>query len=100
MLFILKGWKLKLFLMHSQWKLLILQTVRWKVVLSPTATLNIDFILSEDLLQNRKSLRALAEACDRYQIRDRAGAAIASAVLVDFAMITPDKYKVLLIRTS
>ena len=34
-------------------------------------------------------MRSLAEACDRYHISDRAGAAIASAVLVDFGMIIP-----------
>ncbi|KAB7504140.1 hypothetical protein Anas_12113 [Armadillidium nasatum] len=41
--------------------------------------------------QNRRELRTLAEACDRYQISDRAGAAIASSVLVDFGLITRDK---------
>ena len=38
---------------------------------------NIDFVPSKDLLQNQRSLQALAEACDRYHINDRAGAAIA-----------------------
>ena len=33
----------------------------------------------------------LAEMCDRYQISDRAGAAIASATLVDLGVITQDK---------
>ncbi|KAL7631030.1 UNVERIFIED_CONTAM: hypothetical protein RMT77_018684 [Armadillidium vulgare] len=41
--------------------------------------------------QNRRELRTLAEACDRYQISDSAGAAIASSVLVDFGLITRDK---------
>ena len=52
---------------------------------------DIDFVPSEDLLQNRKSLRALAEASDRYHINGGAGAAIAAAVLVEFDMIAPDK---------
>ncbi|KAB7499691.1 hypothetical protein Anas_12324 [Armadillidium nasatum] len=41
--------------------------------------------------QNRRELRTLAEACDRYQISERARAAIASSVLVDFDLITRDK---------
>ncbi|KAB7501077.1 hypothetical protein Anas_11653 [Armadillidium nasatum] len=41
--------------------------------------------------QNRRELQTLAEACDRYQISDRSGAAIASSVLVDFGFITRDK---------
>ena len=38
-----------------------------------------------------KKFGALAETCDRYHISDRASAAIASVVLVDFNMITPDR---------
>ena len=52
---------------------------------------DIDFVPSEELSQNRKSLGAIAEACDRYHISDKAGAAFTSAVLIDFVMIMPNK---------
>ena len=41
----------------------------------------------EDIGQNRTRLPKTAEACDRYLIGDRAGAAIASAVLVDYGIV-------------
>ena len=37
---------------------------------------------------NRTRLPKTAEACDRYLVSDRAGAAIASAVLTDYGLIT------------
>ena len=40
--------------------------------------------------QNRTRLPKTAEACDRYLVGDRAGAAIASAVLVDYGIVNED----------
>ena len=44
----------------------------------------------EDRAQNRTALANLARACDRYNISDRAGAAVASAALKDFGLISSD----------
>lgn len=46
--------------------------------------------LVENVLQNRTKLTKTAEACDRYMVSDRAGAAIASAVLTDYGIIHED----------
>ena len=46
--------------------------------------------LLESVIQNRTRLPKTAEACDRYLVGDRAGAAIASAVLVDYGIIRED----------
>lgn len=40
--------------------------------------------LDNPFQQNRKPLKNLACACDRFQISDRAGAAIATSVLEDW----------------
>ncbi|KAI6656229.1 hypothetical protein LOD99_1562 [Oopsacas minuta] len=41
--------------------------------------------------RNHNQLRNLAIMCDRYQISDRAGAAIANAVLQDYGIITQEE---------
>ena len=41
--------------------------------------------------RNHNKLRNFAIMCDRYQISDRAGAAIANAVLQEYGIITPMK---------
>ena len=38
--------------------------------------------------------------CDRYQISDRAGAAIANAVLQDYGIITPDEDSLIIDRNK
>ena len=40
--------------------------------------------------QMRKKLSKLAKICDRYGSTDRAGTAIATAVLEDFGIVTKD----------
>ena len=47
--------------------------------------------LKEDCSQNRTKLPKTAEACDRYLVSDRAGAAIVSGVLRDYGIISEDK---------
>ena len=47
-------------------------------------------IMVENSSQNRTRLPKTAEACDRYLVSDRAGAAIASAVLRDYGIITEE----------
>ena len=44
--------------------------------------------LIEDSQQNRQSLKNLALMCEKYQISDRAVAAIGSATLKDFGVVT------------
>ena len=44
--------------------------------------------LIEERQQNRQSLKNLAVMCERYQISDRAAAAIGSATLKDFGVVT------------
>ena len=44
--------------------------------------------LIEDSQQYRQSLKNLAMICERYQISDRAAAAIGSTTLKDFGIIT------------
>ena len=44
--------------------------------------------LKENFKQNRTKLPKTAEACDRYLVSDRAGAAIARGVLKDYGIIT------------
>ena len=41
--------------------------------------------------QNRMALSTLAMACERFHVRDRIGATIASAVLIDYGLITSDQ---------
>ena len=45
----------------------------------------------KDSMKHRKRLRAPPKACDRFQVRDGAGVAIASAVLTYFSIVTSDK---------
>jgi hypothetical protein len=40
--------------------------------------------------QMRQKLSTLAQSCDRYGVSDRAGAAIATSVLQDFGIVTPE----------
>lgn len=49
-----------------------------------------DFVIPEKVKvkQNRMILRNLAKECDRWGVSDRAGAAIANAVLIDAGIIT------------
>ena len=47
-------------------------------------------MMKENSSQNRTRLPKTAEACDRYLVSDRAGAAIASAVLRDYGIITEE----------
>lgn len=42
-------------------------------------------------IRNHDQLRNFAIMCDRYQISDRAGAAIVNTVLQDYGIITPDE---------
>ena len=41
--------------------------------------------------QNRMPLSTLTMACERFHVSDKIGAAIASAVLVDYGLITSDQ---------
>ena len=50
--------------------------------------------------RNHYQLRNLAVMCDRYQISDRAGAAIANAVLQDYGIITPDENSLIIDRNK
>ena len=51
-----------------------------------------EFIAESDKTpQNRMSLPTLAMTCERFHVSDRVGAAIASAVLVDYGIITADR---------
>ena len=50
--------------------------------------------------RNRHRLRNLAIMRDKYQISDRAGAAIANAVLQDYGIITPDENNLIFIETT
>ena len=59
---------------------------------SGEATDNEEFIPESNFIpQNRMRLPTLAMACERFQVSDRAGAAIASAVLVNYGVITADQ---------
>ena len=59
---------------------------------SGEATDNEEFIPESNFTpQNRMPLPTLAMACERFQVSDRAGAAIASAALVDYGEITADQ---------
>ena len=50
-----------------------------------------EFIPASDTTpQNRTPLPTLAMACERFHVSDRVGAAIASAALVDYGIITAD----------
>ena len=40
----------------------------------------------EEITKNKKSLTNLAHACDRYNITDRAGAAVTTAALKDIGI--------------
>ena len=48
----------------------------------------VDKIGIGEIQQNRMSLEHLSRACDRFNVSDRAGAAIATGVLKDYAIIT------------
>lgn len=54
-----------------------------------------DFCIQEKVSSNRNTmvLRNLAKECDRWGVSPRAGAAIANAVLIDAAVITPENQK-------
>ena len=68
---------------------------------SGEATDNEEFILESNFkLQNRMPLPTLAMACERFQVSDRAGAAIASAVLGDYGVITADHRKNVIDKTN
>jgi len=41
--------------------------------------------------QNRRKWSNLSRMCERYQVSDRAAAAVAHSVLVDVGMVTDDK---------
>ena len=41
-------------------------------------------------IQNRKKWPNLARICERYQLSDRAAAAVANSVLVDVGLVTED----------
>ena len=45
--------------------------------------------------QMRKGLKLYAKTCDRFQIPDKAAAALTSALLRDFEIITPEKTQLL-----
>ena len=45
---------------------------------------------SETTMQNRRSWENLARMCDRYQLSDRAGAAVGTSVLQDLGLVTND----------
>ena len=42
---------------------------------------------SARLVQNRESYRKLAQCCDRFNISDRVGAALATSVLMDHGLV-------------
>ena len=49
-------------------------------------------------IQNRKKWPNLARICERYQLSDRAAAAVANSVLVDVGLVTEDdKTRIILI---
>ena len=58
-----------------------------------TSSANIDIIigiLKSILQQNQVTLKELAMVCERYELSDRAGAAIASATLKAFGIVTEE----------
>ena len=44
--------------------------------------------------QKRKGLKLFAQTCDRFQILDGAAAALCSALLRDFEIVTPEKTQI------
>ena len=52
------------------------------------------------LQQNRVMLKELAMACERYEVSDRAGAAIASATLTAFGMVTKEDKRYVVARNK
>ena len=50
--------------------------------------------------QMRKGMKLFAQTCDRFQIFDRAAAALSSALLLDFEMVTPDKTQLLIDKNN
>ena len=50
--------------------------------------------------QNREQYFYLAQCCDRYNISDRAGAALATSVLIDHGIIEPNDTKVVIDRSK
>lgn len=56
--------------------------------------------LYESNQQNRQSLKNLARACDRFQLSDRSGAAIATSVLKDHGIVTDDNTALVIDRSK
>ena len=52
------------------------------------------------LHQNRVTLKELAMVCERYEVSDRAGAAIASATLKPFGIVTEEDKKYVVDRSK
>ena len=52
------------------------------------------------LLQNRVTLKELAVVCERYEVCDRAGAAIASATLKAFGIVAEEKKRYMMDRSK
>ena len=60
-----------------------------------------EFIAESDKTpQNRMPLPTLAMTCERFHVSDRVGAAIASAVLVDYGIITADRRQNVIDKTK
>ena len=60
----------------------------------PSTSNNDKYPRNHNLLQN------LAVMCDKYQISDRAGSAIANAVLQDYGIIAPDENSIIVDRNK
>ena len=52
------------------------------------------------LQQNRAKLKELAMACERYEMSDRAGAAVASATLKAFGIVTEEDKRYMVDRSK
>ena len=55
---------------------------------------------TEDIRQNKQFLKNLAVICERYQISDREGAAVATATLKDFGIISKHDAPLIIDRSN
>ena len=68
---------------------------------SPVSSLSdTEFSISGNQNRNFTELVNLAEACDRYNVSNTAGAAIATATLIDYGVISTDETSLVIDRSK